>query len=526
MAIDAALSESTTTNGLNDVALAGVPADGMAAISLSDSLPGLSPRSTTGKIRRRAWLFHRLLVSADVLGLSLAFVLSLYLFAPAAEAVDAMSPGVEVLIFGLTLPIWLVMADRAGLYGRGSQRADHSTVDDFVGVFAVITIGVWLLSVFVALTGAASPSVWRTVTFWVMAISFVIGARALARAAARRMPMFWQNAVIVGAGDVGQLIARKLQQHPEYAIRLVGFVDTRPREPRTDLGELRVLGSSDVLPELVERFDIDRVIVAYSSESHEALLSMIRRLKTRSVQVDLVPNLFEAIGPSVDMHTIEALPLIGLRPLRLSPSTRYAKRLLDIVVASVSLVLLAPLFAFIAWRIKRDSDGPVLFRQTRLGLNMDEFTVLKFRTMRLGADDAQHREYIKATMSSNAPAGENGLYKLDRPEDITPSGRWLRKTSLDELPQLVNVLLGNMSLVGPRPCLSYETEHFLPHHFERFDVPPGITGLWQVTARASSSFGEALDMDVAYARNCSLGLDLRLLFRTPVAILRQKAATA
>ncbi len=157
---------------------------------------------------------------------------------------------------------------------------------------------------------------------------------------------------------------------------------------------------------------------------------------------------------------------------------------------------------------------------------MDEFTVLKFRTMRLGADDAQHREYIKATMSSNAPAGENGLYKLDRREDITPSGRWLRKTSLDELPQLVNVLLGNMSLVGPRPCLSYETEHFLPHHFERFDVPPGITGLWQVTARASSSFGEALEMDVAYARNCSLGLDLRLLFRTPVAILRQKAATA
>jgi exopolysaccharide biosynthesis polyprenyl glycosylphosphotransferase len=474
----------------------------------------------------RAWLFHRLLLVADVLGLSLAFVLALYLFAPEAEAADAVSPGVEALIFGLTLPFWVVMANLAGLYGRGSQRADHSTVDDFVGVFAVITIGAWLFSVFIALTGAASPTAWRMIAFWVTAISFVIAARAIARASARRISMFWQNAVIVGAGDIGQLIARKLQQHPEYAIRLVGFVDGSPREPRSDLGELRLLGSPDALPELVEQFDIDRVIVAYSSESHEQLLTMIRGLKTRSVQIDLVPRLFEAVGPSVDMHTIEGLPLIGLPPSRLSPSTRFAKRSLDVVVAAVSLVLLAPLFAFIAWRVKRDSPGPVLFRQTRLGLNMGEFTVLKFRTMRTGADDTQHREYIRATMSSKAPVGKNGLYKLDRQEDTTPIGRWLRRTSLDELPQLINVFLGDMSLVGPRPCIPYETEQFLPHHFERFLVPPGITGLWQVTARASSSFGEALDMDVAYARNCSLGLDLRLLFRTPVAILRQKAATA
>ena len=126
--------------------------------------------------------------------------------------------------------------------------------------------------------------------------------------------MFWQNTVIVGAGDVGQLIARKLRQHPEYAIRLVGFVDETPREPRSDLGELRLLGSPDVLPELVERFNIDRVIVAYSSESHEALLWMIHKLKARSVQIDLVPRLFEAVGPKVDMHTVEALPLIGLPP--------------------------------------------------------------------------------------------------------------------------------------------------------------------------------------------------------------------
>jgi lipopolysaccharide/colanic/teichoic acid biosynthesis glycosyltransferase len=157
---------------------------------------------------------------------------------------------------------------------------------------------------------------------------------------------------------------------------------------------------------------------------------------------------------------------------------------------------------------------------------MEPFTALKFRTMKVGTDTTVHRDYIKATMSSKAAAGENGLYKLDRGDSITQFGRWLRKTSLDELPQLINVLRGEMSLVGPRPCLGYETEHFASHHFERFVVPAGLTGLWQVTARANSTFGEALDMDVAYARGWSLGLDLRLLFRTPVQVLRQRKGTA
>ena len=130
--------------------------------------------------------------------------------------------------------------------------------------------------------------------------------------------------------------------------------------------------------------------------------------------------------------------------------------------------------------------------------------------------------FIRATMSSKAGVGPNGLYKLERTSAITTFGGWLRKTSLDELPQLINVLRGEMSLVGPRPCIPYEAEHFQPHHYERFLVPAGLTGLWQVTARARTTFGEALDMDVAYARGWSLGLDLKLLFRTPVELARKR----
>ena len=185
------------------------------------------------------------------------------------------------------------------------------------------------------------------------------------------------------------------------------------------------------------------------------------------------------------------------------------------------LALTAPFMLIIAIAIRRDSPGSVFFRQTRLGIDMREFTFLKFRTMYEGTDAGPHKAYIENTMDSSAIPASNNLYKLDRPDSITRVGRWLRAMSLDELPQLLNVLRGDMSLVGPRPCIPYETEFFEPHHFERFLVPAGLTGLWQVEARAHTTFGEALQFDVAYARGWSLGLDLRLLARTPFAALRK-----
>ena len=479
-------------------------------------------RSTRG----RGWLFHRALLVADVFGLSLAFLLSLKFFGSDASNPDVVSPGLEVLIFAATLPLWVIMAHLNGLYGKGGQRADHSTVDDVIGVFAVITIGVWLLSAFAWLTHAVRPNAPRMVVFWALAVGFVLLARVVARMAVRRSPLFWENAVIMGAGDVGQLIARKLQQHPEYGIRVVGFVDDSPREPRSDLRDLHLVGSPDQLPGLVEQFNVDRVIISYSSDSHERLLKLIHRLRAAAVQIDLVPRLFEAIGPRVEMHAVENLPLIGLPPASLSPSARVVKRTIDIIGASIGLVITAPLFAYLALRVKLDSPGPVLFRQTRLGMNMTEFTALKFRTMREDSDDAAHREYVKRSLSWREPIGSGGTYKPEFAELVTSFGRRLRKTSLDELPQLINVLKGDMSLVGPRPCIPYETEHFASHHFERFLVPAGLTGLWQVAARAHSSFGEALEMDVAYARSWSLGLDLRLLCRTPFAVIRQQTGTS
>jgi exopolysaccharide biosynthesis polyprenyl glycosylphosphotransferase len=358
--------------------------------------------------------------------------------------------------------------------------------------------------------------------FWLLAILLVSAGRTVARALCRRSTAYVQNTLILGAGEIGQLVARKVLQHPEYGLNIVGFVDAQPKARREDIGHLTLLGGSDDLAKIVALLDVERVIVAFSNDSHERMLELIRSLRTFGVHVDVVPRLFEIVAPNVDVHTLEGIPLVGLPPVRISRSSRSLKRVLDVLGASIGLLLGSPLFLYIAIRVKRDSPGPIFFRQTRLGMNMEEFTALKFRTMYVDVDDAVHREFIKSTMTSQAMVGSNGLYKLERTDAITPFGRWLRKTSLDELPQFINVLRGDMSLVGPRPCIPYETENFAPHHFERFLVPAGVTGLWQVTARARSTFGEALDMDVAYARGWSLGLDLRLLLKTPLAILGQR----
>jgi lipopolysaccharide/colanic/teichoic acid biosynthesis glycosyltransferase len=271
---------------------------------------------------------------------------------------------------------------------------------------------------------------------------------------------------------------------------------------------------------------VQRVIVAFSREAPQSVAVTIARLKARHVQIDIVPRVFDVVGPNVVVHAIEGMPLIGLPSPKLLPFARTIKRTVDVVGASVLLIVTAPIFLVAYWQIRRDSPGPVFFRQERVGLHERRFTAFKFRTMKVGTDDSAHRAFIKATMDASAAPTANGLYKLDRSDAVTRSGRWLRRTSLDELPQLLNVLRGDMSLVGPRPCLAYEMENFEPHHFERFKVPAGITGLWQVTARAHSTFGEALELDVAYARNWSLGLDLLLLLRTPVQLLLQRRGTA
>ena len=464
----------------------------------------------------------RAFVLTDVVGFTAAFVLAEWLFGVGESSLDDRLPiHAEALVFAASLPVWVLIVKLYGLYGRDEERTDHSTADDVVPVFHVVTVGVWLVQAAGWLTGLAQPRFPKLLVFWAAAIALVTAGRLVSRHLCRRLPSYIQNTLIVGADDVGQLVARKLVQNPEYGLNLIGFVDDAPSPRNGIVGHVPVLARIADLPDLIRERDVERVIIAGRTGDPDDV-KMVHELKRCDVQIDIVPRLFEVVGPGIDIHSVEGVALVGLRPTRLSRTSLFVKRLIDVVAASVGLVLLSPLFAWIAWRVHRDSPGPIFFRQTRLGLNMHPLTMVKFRTMTVDADEDSHREYIGQIMSRDAAPMSNGLYKLEREHEITPYGRWLRTTSLDELPQLINVLRGEMSLVGPRPCLPYEVDYFEPHHFERFSVPPGITGLWQVTARARATFLEALEMDVAYARDWSLGLDLWLLARTPFQLLAKR----
>jgi exopolysaccharide biosynthesis polyprenyl glycosylphosphotransferase len=516
MSVDASALEVSSS--------AGARAHGDAALDLL-SIVDARTRSVLQERRettflRRGWLMRRALLAADVLGLSVAFLGALAL--STAGGPDHFTTAAELLIFAAALPVWVVLAKLHGLYDRDDERTDHSTVHELAGVFHVVTVGVWLVIAAVWLTGAAAPTVGRMITFWATAILMVTLMRAIARAICRHSIGYLQNTVIVGAGKVGQLVAKKLLQHPEYGINVVGFVDDVPRERREDLEHLALLGGQDRLPELIEMLGVERVIVAFSNDSHEETLDLIRSVQEQNVQIDIVPRLYEILGTRIGIHTVEGVPLLGMPPAKLPRSSRLLKRALDLTVATCALILLGPLFAVVAALIKLESRGPVFFRQIRMGTGERPFRIYKFRTMAADAD-ARKSEVVHLNMHAQA-SGDPRMFKVPHDPRVTRVGRLLRRTSIDELPQLINVVKGEMSLVGPRPLILEEDRFVTEWARRRLHLKPGITGLWQVLGRSDIPFDEMKKLDYLYVTNWSLREDLRLILLTLPALTRARAA--
>ena len=267
-------------------------------------------------LERRIRLVPRSLMIADLLGLSLAYVITTLCWGSAG----ALGSTKEMVIFGATLPCWLVVAKVQGLYRADQVRADHSTADDVVRVFYLVTIGVWILLVASRLFGRTSPSIYALITFWAVAICCLPVMRTITRRLCKASRAYVQNTLILGAGEVGQLIARKLVKHPEYGLNVVGFIDRQPKARRGDLPEhLVILGGPERLAEAVKSLDVERVIIAFCNEPADELLVLLRQLRAFPVQIDLVPRLFELVGPGMTVHAVEGLPLLGLPPIHASP---------------------------------------------------------------------------------------------------------------------------------------------------------------------------------------------------------------
>jgi exopolysaccharide biosynthesis polyprenyl glycosylphosphotransferase len=496
--------------------------DQIASAMDDRTLEILERRRATSTVRRRGWLVRRMLLAADLFGLATAFIAAQLLLGPDPNAPNTVDATMEWVLFFGTLPAWFVVAKLYGLYERDEERTDHSTVDDMRDVFHMVTVGAWVLIVVAWITGLARPDIVKIALFWALAIAFITLGRATARTFCRTRITYLQNAVIVGAGEVGQLIGRKLLQHPEYGINLVGFVDAEPKERRADLEHLTLLGPPERLATIIRLFDIERVLIAFSNESHDSTLQLIRSLKDLDVQIDIVPRLFDIVGTEIGVHTVEGLPLLGLRPLRLSASSQMLKRGMDVCLSGLGLTLLAPTFALIALAIKLESPGPVFFRQERMGTGGRTFRILKFRTM---TADAEERKLEVAHLNKHAKnGGDSRMFKIAADPRVTRVGQYLRRFDLDELPQLINVIRGEMSLVGPRPLILVEDVHVQDWARNRLNLRPGMTGVWQVLGRSEIPFEEMTKLDYLYVTNWSLVSDLKLIGRTIPAVLKRRAA--
>ena len=482
-----------------------------AAVPVSTVIAGRwAAHQATPLRRRRTWLSRLLLVHADVFALLIAFFATERVLDSAAATGGGFTS--RGALFLLTLPMWIVGLKAAGLYDRDDEVISHSTLDEIPSLLRTATVCVWLFALLSWLTPAGVSEFGQLVGFWILAAALLPVVRGIVRWEYRRDPDFPQNTVIVGAGSVGQLLGRKFLQHPEYRVNLLGFVDAAPRERRDDLDELTILGTPDDLPELAERLQVERVVVAFSNDSHEETMDLIRLLKDLPVRIDLVPRLFDVIPPRLARHTVEGVPLLTLPPLRLSASARFLKRTLDVVLSGLGLLILAPLFTAIAALIKLDSRGPVFFRQVRMGEGDRPFGMLKFRTMVVDADE---RKAEIAHLNRHAtPGGDPRMFKATLDPRVTRVGRFLRRYSLDELPQLVNVLTGDMSLIGPRPLILEEDRFVESWARKRLLLKPGMTGLWQVLGRSAIPFEEMVKLDYLYVTTWSLANDCRLLVQT------------
>ncbi len=318
--------------------------------------------------------------------------------------------------------------------------------------------------------------------------------------------------IIVGAGEAGRTVMRAIVARPELGYQVIGFVDDNPDKGSTDIGRFKALGPTSNLALLIEEEAVDEVIITLPWMYHRKIMSIVRECERRQVSARIVPDLFQMSLSRVDVDDLGGVPLVGVREIGFERGALLIKRGIDVVGAVVGLVLGSPLLALIGTAIRLDSPGPIVFRQTRVGIAGKTFEMYKFRSMHEEAE--AELEQLRELNEADGP-----IFKMRDDPRLTRVGRFLRRTSLDELPQLWNVLRGEMSLVGPRPPLPAEVARYMEWHKKRLEVRPGMTALWQVSGRSTLSFDEGVLLDVYYIENWSLWLDFKILLRTIPKVL-------
>jgi exopolysaccharide biosynthesis polyprenyl glycosylphosphotransferase len=474
--------------------------------------------------RQMQWrLYTFSLVISDIIMIGIAFRLAYYVRFQISPRIFFQKLDPDLIFYQavatILIPILVIIFMLMGLYDRekllGGTK-EYSTVFNGVtlGMMMVIAVG-FLDPKFILARG------WLLLA-WIFAFLFTaIGRFSLRRViyALRHKGYFLSSALIVGANNEGLSLAEQLNGWRASGFHILGFIDKKLPIGTQVLRNLYVLGSVDQLEELIKRYDIEELILASSAiSSRDRMLEIFQRYGVSSnVNVRMSSGLYEIITTGLTVKEFAYVPLVGVNKVRLTGVDEFLKYSLDILLTLPALILLGPIMLLIALVIKLDSPGPIFHRRRVMGMHGVEFDAFKFRTMHENGDEIlQSYPDLQEELQKN--------FKLKEDPRITKIGQILRKTSLDELPQMFNVLRREMSLVGPRIITPAEVEKYEKWDINLMTVRPGITGLWQVSGRSDVTYEERVRLDMHYIRNWTIWLDIQLLFQTIPAVLRRRGA--
>jgi exopolysaccharide biosynthesis polyprenyl glycosylphosphotransferase len=461
---------------------------------------------TTARIGRarvanasRDAVYRRFLAVADALAAAAALLIS-------STAVGSQAN----LVVLATVPLILLMSKVIGTYDRADLLVRKSTLDEAPALFHLATVyalTVWLIDGLLVSGGTDRGAL---LLLWVALFVLLLVLRSVARSLSR-----WctpaERCAVIGDPTACEWIRTKFARSRSLHAAVVAFLAPQPQSD--DPPEGAPLTGTD-LQALAARLDVDRVMIMPGTADENGIVDVVHAATTVGLKVSVLPRVLEVVGTSVQVDDVEGVPMLSMRPLSLRLCSRMIKRALDVLGSVLTLVVLAPLFAAIAIAIKLDSRGPVLFRQRRVGRDGQDFEMLKFRTMVWGADE--RKDEVRHLNQAD------GLFKIAEDPRITPVGRVLRRTCVDELPQLLNVLRGEMSLVGPRPLIVEEDMQVEGWCRRRLQLTPGMTGHWQILGSARLPLADMVRIDYLYVTNWSLWLDFKILLRTVPYVLARK----
>lgn len=467
------------------------------------------------------------LVIADFLAIGLAFLIAynIRFTGPTAAFFDPTGFTDSDYYSGfayILIPLWLILFALFRLYDPSILFGGHQ---EYMNVFNACTAGIMAVIVATYLDPTLLVARAWLLIAWLSAILLVNTERFAVRRivyALRRRGHFMAPAYIVGANSEGIAITEQLMSAPVAGVNIIGFLDDNIRPGEEVLPGVVVHGPTSRAEELVARFGIERLIVATSGVQREKLLELFGRfVNSEAVSVWLSSGMYEILTTGVRVQDVGSVPMVSVNRVRLTGLNVVSKAILDYVGATLGLIALSPLFLVIIIIMKLTDPGPIVYRRRVVGVGGKEFDAFKFRTMVVNSQEVLEELLAR---DPEARAEYEQYYKLKNDPRITKIGAFLRKTSIDELPQLVNVLRGEMSLVGPRMITMAEVEKYGKWGLNLHTVKPGITGLWQVAGRSDITYEERVRLDMRYIRNYSIWLDLQILFQTIPAVLMSKGA--